>query len=74
MRVGTIKMFNSRRGFGFIAPDQHDRDVDADVFVHATAVEQAGLKPLVEGDRVSFDVTPGRNGRMVATNLRSADA
>ncbi len=73
MKTGTIKYFNERREFGFITPDNLDRDVECDVFVHASAVERAGLKPLVEGDRVGFDVTPGRDGRMVATNLR-ADA
>ncbi len=72
MPTGTIKFYNTSRGFGFIVPDSLDRDIDADVFVGASAIERAGLKPLVEGDHVSFDVEPGKNGRMQATNLAPA--
>ena len=60
MRVtGTVKFFNSAKGFGFIAPE----DGSKDVFVHATAVEQAGLPMLNEGDRVTFTLEDDRKGR-----------
>jgi cold shock protein len=57
--TGTVKFFNSAKGFGFITPE----DGSKDVFVHATAVEQAGLPMLNEGDRVSFTLEDDRKGR-----------
>jgi CspA family cold shock protein len=69
MTTGTVKFFNSQKGFGFIAPD----DGGADVFVHISAVERAGMSPLVEGQKLSFDVvTNSRNGKSNADNLRAA--
>lgn len=68
MKSGTVKWFNATKGFGFIAPD----DGSKDVFVHISAVEQAGMSGLAEGQRVSFDVTPGRDGRIAAANLKAA--
>ena len=60
MRIsGTVKFFNSAKGFGFITPE----DGSKDVFVHATAVEQAGLPMLNEGDRVTFTLEDDRKGR-----------
>ena len=60
MRIsGTVKFFNSAKGFGFIQPD----DGGKDVFVHATAVEAAGMRALNEGDRVSFELEDDRKGR-----------
>jgi CspA family cold shock protein len=60
MRItGTVKFFNSAKGFGFITPE----DGSKDVFVHATAVEQAGLPMLNEGDRISFTLEDDRKGR-----------
>jgi cold shock protein len=56
---GTVKFFNTERGYGFIKPDDGARDV----FVHITAVEQAGLKSLNEGQRISFDVEPDKKGK-----------
>jgi len=56
---GTVKFFNSERGYGFIKPDDGGRDV----FVHITAVERAGLKSLNEGQRISFDVEPDKKGK-----------
>ena len=56
---GTVKFFNGERGYGFIKPDDGGRDV----FVHITAVERAGLKSLVEGQRISFDVEPDKKGK-----------
>jgi cold shock protein len=64
---GTVKWFNSQKGFGFIAPDGGGNDV----FVHITAVERAGLSTLNEGQKVSFDlVADRRTGKSAAQNLR----
>jgi CspA family cold shock protein len=67
MANGTVKFFNASKGFGFIAPD----DGRADVFVHATALERAGIRELNEGDLVSFEVEEDRrSGKVSATNLQ----
>ncbi len=63
---GTVKFFNSTKGFGFIQPD----DGGKDAFVHISAVERAGLPGLNEGQKVSYDVEKGRDGRESATNLQ----
>ena len=64
---GTVKWFNSQKGFGFIEPE----DGGSDVFVHITAVERAGLSTLNEGQKVSFDlVADRRTGKPAAQNLR----
>ncbi|WP_339114496.1 cold-shock protein [Thioclava sp. GXIMD2076] len=65
MANGTVKWFNSTKGYGFIEPD----DGGVDVFVHVTALERAGLRGLNEGQKISFDSEIDRNGRMAATNL-----
>jgi CspA family cold shock protein len=65
--VGTVKFFNSAKGFGFIAP----QDGSKDVFVHISAVERAGLSNLAENQRVSFDVQRGDNGKSSAINLKA---
>jgi cold shock protein len=57
--TGTVKFFNGERGYGFIKPDDGGRDV----FVHITAVEQAGLKDLTEGQRITFEVEPDKKGK-----------
>ena len=67
MTIGTVKFFNSAKGFGFIAPDGGGKDV----FVHATALEAAGMHSLNEGDKVSFDTHPDAKGSK-AVNLKSA--
>lgn len=67
MAIGTVKFFNINKGFGFIAPDGEAKDV----FVHATAVEDAGMRSLQEGQRVSFDVQPDKRGSK-AVNLKAA--
>jgi CspA family cold shock protein len=56
---GTVKFFNHSKGYGFVTPDEGGKDV----FVHATAVEAAGMPPLNEGDRVSFELEDDRKGR-----------
>jgi CspA family cold shock protein len=66
MAIGTVKFFNSAKGYGFIAPEGGGKDV----FVHATAVEAAGMRSLTEGQRVSFDVQPDARG-VKATNIKS---
>jgi CspA family cold shock protein len=58
-QTGVVKFFNGERGYGFIKPDDGGRDV----FVHITAVEQAGMKSLAEGQRISFDVEPDKKGK-----------
>ena len=67
MPTGTVKFFNTSKGFGFIAPE----DGGKDVFVHASAVEAAGMRSLNEGDKVTFDVQPDPRGSK-AVNLRKA--
>ncbi|MBU6444832.1 MAG: cold-shock protein [Alphaproteobacteria bacterium] len=67
MTIGTVKFFNTTKGFGFIAPEGGGKDV----FVHATAVEAAGMSALKEGQRVQFDVQPDARGSK-AVNLRQA--
>jgi CspA family cold shock protein len=66
MTQGTVKWFNSQKGFGFIQPD----DGGKDVFVHISAVERAGMNSLNEGQKVSFDVVTER-GKSAAANLRT---
>ncbi|RUV16820.1 MULTISPECIES: cold-shock protein [unclassified Mesorhizobium] len=69
MNTGTVKFFNSTKGFGFIAPETGG----ADVFVHITAVERAGMHTIVGGQKLSFDVVQDRrNGKSAAENLRAA--
>ncbi|MDF1706893.1 MAG: cold-shock protein [Paracoccaceae bacterium] len=65
MANGTVKWFNSTKGFGFIAPAQGSKDV----FVHMTALERAGIRHLDDGQALSFDLESDRNGRESATNL-----
>jgi cold shock protein len=69
MNKGTVKWFDSRKGFGFIQPEAGGKDV----FVHISAVERAGLSTLSEGQQVSFDVVADRrSGKSAAENLRAA--
>ena len=65
MPSGTVKWFNTEKGYGFIAPD----DGGGDVFVHITAVERSGLGVLNENQRVSYEIKPSRGGRMAAQDL-----
>jgi CspA family cold shock protein len=62
MTIGTVKFFNSAKGFGFIAPDGGGKDV----FVHVSAVEAAGLRTLGEGQKVNFDIQPDARGSKAA--------
>lgn len=68
MTQGTVKWFNSQKGFGFIQPD----DGSKDVFVHISAVERAGLQSLNEGQKVTYDIVADRRtGKSSADNLRA---
>jgi CspA family cold shock protein len=67
MATGTVKFFNSAKGFGFIAPENGEKDV----FVHISAVDRAGIGTLSEGQRVSYDVVTER-GKLAADNLKVA--
>ena len=67
MTKGTVKWFNSQKGYGFISPD----DGGKDLFVHISAVEQAGLDNLRDGQKVSFDEETDRRGKQAAANLKA---
>ena len=69
MTNGTVKFYNSQKGFGFIQPD----DGSKDVFVHATALERAGIRGLREGEKVSFDTAEDRrSGKVAVNNIQTA--
>lgn len=63
---GTVKFYNSTKGFGFIAPD----DGSKDAFVHVSALERAGISGLAEGQKVSYSLETGRDGRVSAANIQ----
>ena len=69
MANGTVKWFNTTKGFGFIAPD----DGGNDVFVHISAVERSGLTGLADNQKVTFEMEAGRDGRESAVNLALVD-
>ena len=69
MTTGTVKFFNANKGYGFIEPE----DGSKDAFVHISAVEQAGLHTLTEGQKVTYDLAAGRDGKTAAENLSLAD-
>ncbi len=69
MPTGTVKFFNTARGFGFIAPDNGSKDV----FVHISAVEEAGLSILTQGQKVEYEVVSQPDGRTAAGKLKLAD-
>ena len=67
MATGTVKFFNTTKGFGFIAPEGGSKDV----FVHISALERSGMRSLNEGQKVSFELEKDRQGRESATNLKA---
>lgn len=69
MATGTVKWFNTTKGFGFIAPD----DGGKDVFVHISAVEKAGLTGLRDNQKVQYELSDGRDGRSSASNIVTLD-
>ena len=66
MSIGTVKWFNAQKGYGFIQPE----DGSKDVFVHVSAVERSGIGNLYEGQKVSFDLERGQQGKSSAVNLQ----
>lgn len=66
MAIGTVKWFNAQKGYGFIQPE----DGSKDVFVHISAVEQAGIGYLNEGQKISYEIESGRNGKSSAVALK----
>ncbi|HAL75685.1 cold-shock protein [Paracoccaceae bacterium] len=66
MPNGTVKWFNTTKGYGFIAPD----DGGKDVFVHISALEQSGLTGLADNQKISFELQEGRDGRQMASELK----
>ena len=69
MPIGTVKFFNSQKGYGFIQPE----DGGNDAFVHITAVERAGMQTLNQDQKVSYDLEQDRRGKMSAVNLKPAE-
>ena len=69
MTTGTVKWFNPTKGYGFITPDEGDKDA----FCHISAVERAGLSGLEEGQRVEYELKTGENGKTSAENLKLVD-
>ncbi|MEQ1616112.1 MAG: cold-shock protein [Hyphomicrobiaceae bacterium] len=69
MQIGTVKFYNDQKGYGFIQPE----DGSKDVFVHATALERAGMRALSEGQKVSFDTAAdSRSGKISVNNIQAA--
>ena len=69
MTIGTVKWFDATKGYGFIAPEEGGKDA----FVHITALQRSNIAALAEGQRVEYDLEPGRNGKEAAENLRLLD-
>lgn len=69
MPTGTVKWFNTTKGFGFIAPD----DGGADIFVHISAVEAAGMTGLADDQKINYELVDGRDGRQMAGNLSKVE-
>ncbi len=69
MTIGTVKFFSTDRGYGFIAPE----DGSKDAFVHISALERAGINSLSEGQKVEYELQPGRDGKSSAENLKLVD-
>jgi CspA family cold shock protein len=69
MPTGTVKWFNATKGYGFIEPDGGGKDA----FVHISAVQEAGMQELREGQKVEFELVPGRDGRQAAGSLKALD-
>jgi cold shock protein len=66
MANGTVKFFNSQKGFGFVTPESGGKDA----FVHVSALERAGINTLNEGDKISYELETGRDGKQSATNVK----
>ncbi|MCQ8278845.1 cold-shock protein [Acetobacteraceae bacterium KSS8] len=69
MPTGTVKWFNVQKGYGFLQPDDNSKDV----FIHITAVEQAGIKSLNDGQKLGYELETGKQGKVSAVNLKIGD-
>ena len=69
MATGTVKWFNAAKGYGFVEPS----DGGKDVFLHISALEQAGMGPVDEGQKIEYELVPGRDGRTAAGNVKALD-
>ena len=69
MPTGTVKWFNATKGYGFLQPD----DGAKDAFVHISALERAGISELKDGQKVEYELVPGKNGKSSAENLKLCD-
>jgi CspA family cold shock protein len=69
MTIGTVKFFNTEKGFGFISPDGGGNDA----FVHISSLERSGMGPLAQNDRVSYELEQDKRGKMSAVNLQHAE-
>ncbi|MHA1599982.1 MAG: cold-shock protein [Alphaproteobacteria bacterium] len=69
MAIGTVKWFNTVKGYGFIQPDGGGEDA----FIHISAVERAGMSSLTEGQRVEYELVRGKNGKMAAEDIKAVD-
>ena len=69
MPTGTVKWFNVTKGYGFITPDEGGKDA----FVHISAVRDSGMESLTEGQKLEFELVPGRDGREAAANLKAVE-
>ncbi|MCV9964544.1 cold shock domain-containing protein [Pararhizobium sp. BT-229] len=68
MASGTVKFFDADKGFGFIKPDEGGTDV----FIHVSELQRSGIKFVMEGDRLTYELAPGKNGRMAASQVATA--
>lgn len=69
MSIGTVKWFNSKKGYGFIQPEDNTKDV----FIHASALERAGIRSLRDGQRIEYEIISGKDGRSSADNIVTLD-
>lgn len=69
MSIGTVKWFNSKKGYGFIQPEDNTKDI----FIHASALERAGIRSLRDGQRIEYEIISGKDGRSSADNIVTLD-
>ncbi len=69
MSIGTVKWFNTKKGYGFIQPEDNTKDV----FIHASALERAGIRSLRDGQRIEYEIISGKDGRSSADNIVTLD-
>lgn len=69
MSIGTVKWFNTKKGYGFIQPEDNTKDV----FIHASALERAGIRSIRDGQRIEYEIISGKDGRSSADNIVTLD-